>query len=70
MLYRILKLFYIFLKFKLNSPSGIMQKLSALHAIRGFRMLPCIWSKGSLITFCNFSKGDQRPFLYTVLYSP
>jgi hypothetical protein len=33
------KTFLHFLEFKLNSPSGILQTLSALHAIRGFRML-------------------------------
>jgi hypothetical protein len=27
-----------FLNFKLSSPSGILSKLSALHAIRRFRM--------------------------------
>jgi hypothetical protein len=46
-----------FLFFKLNSPSDILPTLSALQAIRRF----CC-SKGYLITFCNSSKGNQRPF--------
>jgi hypothetical protein len=49
-----------FLSFKLSSPSGILPTLSALHAIRRFRLQFAL--KGYLITFCNGSKGSQRPF--------
>jgi hypothetical protein len=49
-----------FLILKLSPLSGILLTLSALHAIR--RLPHAICSKGYLITFCNSSKGNQRPF--------
>jgi hypothetical protein len=54
------KTYLHFVNFKLRSPSCILLSVSALHAIRGFRMQIC--SKGYLIIFSNSSKGNQRPF--------
>ncbi len=50
-----------FLNFKLSFPSGILPTLSALHAFRTVDSA-CNLPKGYLVTFCNGSKGNQRPF--------
>jgi hypothetical protein len=50
---------FYFLNLKFSSLSGILLTLSALHAIRGFRIPFAL--KG-IDTFCNCSKGNQTPF--------